>query len=243
MKYIFLCSLLFFSSYTFAKASFDLILEAGSVWQHRNDTQIPSIGGTRLALDELDDGPFAHYRVEGIMRLNKNHAVRGLYAPLDIKVTGRPTRAIIFDGKTFNDTEDLTVNYRFNSYRLTYFYGFLGFGEDQINLGITLKIRDAETKFSQGATVESYSNVGFVPLFYFEYQKSLSSSWLFNFNVDAATASQGRAVDAALKLRRKFYDSSSFGFGFRTLEGGANNDKVYTFSWFNYAVLDITIGF
>ena len=56
--------------------------------------------------------------------------------------------------------------------------------------------------------------------------------------MDAAFASQGRAIDIALKFRHNFSPDYNIGFGARSLEGGADNDKVYTFSWFNYAVID-----
>ena len=67
----------------------------------------------------------------------------------------------------------------------------------------------------------------------------MGSSWLFHFNMDAAAAPQGRAFDLAFKARKELSKNYQLGVGVRTLEGGADNDKVYTFSWFNYAVLDL----
>ncbi len=63
---------------------------------------------------------------------------------------------------------------------------------NQLNLGFTGKVRDAETTFSQLGVSSSYDNVGFVPLLYFEYQKSLGTNWNFNLTMDAAAAPQGR---------------------------------------------------
>jgi hypothetical protein len=31
--------------------------------------------------------------------------------------------------------------------------------------------------------------------------------------------------------------------GYRTVEGGADNDKVYSFAWFHYVVVGLAIGF
>ncbi len=223
-----------------ANASEDLsvFVEGGAAWQNRNDTQIPPASGTRLQIDQFDKGPFLHYRLEGYYRLNENHALRAVYAPYQVEVTGRADRNVQFNGQNFPNTADLTVNYKFNSYRLSYLYGFWGFGKDQLNLGFTAKVRDAETTFSQPGISSSYDNVGFVPLFYFEYQKAMGQKWSLNLTIDAAVAAQGRAIDAALKARRQFGRSSSLGLGWRGLEGGADNEKVFAFSWFNYAVLE-----
>ena len=49
----------------------------------------------------------------------------------------------------------------FNSYRFSYIYALRGFGKDQINVGFTAKVRDAETRFSQPGIVSSYDNIGF----------------------------------------------------------------------------------
>jgi hypothetical protein len=241
----FLHILLYLLAPSFAQAdsNFDFFIETGAVWQNRNDTEIPPGTGTRLSIDEFNKGPFFHYRLEGYYRINKQHALRLVYAPLEIEVSGRANDTVVFDGSSFPNTADLNVKYKFNSYRLTYIYGFSGFGDDQLNLGITAKVRDASTTLSQSSISESYSNVGFVPLLYFEYQKSLYPNWSLNFNLDAAAASQGRAVDAALKLRHQIKDNLVVGVGMRTLEGGAENNKVFTFSWFNYAVLDVKVVF
>lgn len=226
-----------------ANSTIDLMLEGGAAWQHRNDIEIPPGIGTRYEIDQADQGPFPHYRIEAYLRLNKKHALRAVYAPFNIETKEVTGKTIVFDGQTYNGTDELIVNYKFNSYRLSYLYGFKGFGADQINFGFTGKIRDANTEFRQGNTKSNYDNIGFVPLLYFEYQKSFSSNWHFNLVIDAAAAPQGRAVDAAFKFRRLIGAASAIGFGLRTLEGGADNDKVFAFSWFNYTVLDIVIGF
>ncbi len=215
------------------------MLESGAVWQHRNDVRIPSDTGTRVDFDNFDRGPFFHYRAELLWKINERHNLRAVYAPLEIDVNGPITSNVIFDDTTFTPSEGLEIDYKFNSYRLTYFYSFWEGEESQFNLGLTGKIRDAKIRFSQSGRSASYEDVGFVPLVYVEYQTPITSSWLFNVNVDAAAASQGRAIDLALKFRKRLNDRYKLGIGARTLEGGADNDNVFTFSWLNYAVIDL----
>jgi hypothetical protein len=228
---------------TQGNSRFSLMLESGAVWQHRNDAEIPPGTGTLLAFDEFSKGPFFHYRLEPVVRLTGSHFLRGVYAPFAVKVQGKPYRDIVFNGETFSQSEELEVSYKFNSYRLTYYYAFWGDGDSQLNGGITVKVRDAEIRYSQGAKVATNDNVGFVPLLYFEWLKPLSSTWAFHLQTDFAGASQGRAVDIALKARWDLSKATQLGFGYRTLEGGADNEKVKTFSWFNYAVADLVYNF
>ena len=194
-------------------------LETGGIWQNRNDVQIPSETGTLVEIDQINARPFLYYRLESYYRMNKRHALRLVYAPFDVEVTGRADKEVLFNGQKFSKTEDLTVGYRFNSYRLTYLYGLWGFRRHQINLGLTAKIRDAKIVFSQSNISRSYDNIGFVPLLYFEYQKALGINWNLNLTFDAAAASQGRAIDVALKLRRLIGKGSEFGFRY-TQSGG-----------------------
>ncbi|MCB9026536.1 MAG: hypothetical protein H6625_09485 [Bdellovibrionaceae bacterium] len=243
LHYFYFLTWLLAPSFVYAENKFEVFIEIGSVWQNRNDIQIPPDTGTRFDIDQIDEGPFFHYRIESHYRFNKNHALRFVYAPFFVEVTGRADRDVFFKDQNFSNSEDLTINYQFNSYRLGYIYGFRGFDRDQINLGITTKIRDAKTTFSQSGRSSSYDNVGFVPLLYFEYQKALNSNWNLNFTVDGAAASQGRAIDAALKARYLIVEGLSLGIGLRSLEGGAENKKVFTFSWFNYALLDLKASF
>jgi hypothetical protein len=224
---------------------FDLFIEVGGLWQHRNDVQVPAATGTRIGFDHFNQGPFLHYRLEGYLRISPKTALRWVYAPAEFEVSGRADEVIVFNGESYSDTEDVTVNYKFNSYRFSYIHSFWGFGDDQLNLGFTAKIRDAQVTFSQPGVSSSYGNnmLGFAPLVYFEYQKPLGENWKFNLTMDAAAAPQGRAIDAAFKFRRSIRKGSSLGLGIRSFEGGAENDKVYSFAWFNYVVLELKIGF
>lgn len=219
-------------------SDFKLLFETGAVWQHRNDVKIPPGTGNLVEFDEFNQGPFFHYRAEAYYNMNKKHIIRAVYAPFEVKVTGRLPNDVNFNGKSYDTSSDLTVRYKFNSYRLSYIYQLHNYGDTQINIGATLKVRDAKITFQQLSTISTYDNIGFVPLLYGSILHDITDNWYLFSDVDFAVAPQGRAIDLNIKLRRHITKASSFGIGLRSLEGGADNNKVYTFSWFNYLLLD-----
>ncbi len=218
---------------------FSLMLESGAVWQHRNDARIHPDRGSYVEFDEYDHGPFFHYRFEAYYQIADRHLLRAVVAPFSTSVTGTPAENVNFNDVVFTGGEALTVDYQFNSYRLGYAYRILELNDGYLELGATAKWRDAKIKFIQGARSRAYTNGGLVPLLYLAFEKQIFSDISFNFTVDASAASQGRAIDAAIKFRKPLREDLKLGLGVRSLEGGADNDKVFTFSWFNYALLDL----
>ncbi len=214
-------------------------IEGGPVWQTRNDQAIPGVGGTRFSLSDIDTGPFANYRIYLGHRWDR-HEVRALYAPLSIGLNTSLTSPVSFMGSTFAAGTPTEAFYKFNSYRLTYTYLYDPVGAWNFGLGFTAKIRDAEVRLTQGALVQSKKNVGFVPLLHFRASRSLNTDWGFRFDLDGLAAPQGRAFDAAFFIERKIPDSRFTAFGgYRTVEGGADNDEVYNFAWLHFLSLGI----
>ncbi|MCB0391377.1 MAG: hypothetical protein KDD58_08800 [Bdellovibrionales bacterium] len=221
----------------------ELMTEVGGAWQHRNDVKIKPESGTYFEFNELDKGPFPHYRIELFQAFGKKSFIRLVYAPFTVKITGKPKFAINFNDKIFIPNRDLTINYSFNSYRATYIYRLWDNSKNYFEVGFTGKVRQADIQFTQDNTTSMYDNIGFVPLFYMGTQFMLASKLFFYSNFDFAVASQGQAFDLALKLRYTLFDPFNMGLGIRSLEGGADNEKVFTWSWFNYAVLDFSLQF
>lgn len=221
----------------------EVIVEGGLIWQHRNDVKITPQAGTYLEFNEFDEGPFPHTRLEVKHPISKKSTVRLIYAPFSISVTGGSTESVVFNGETFSANTPLTIDYTFNSYRASYLYRLWDKSGSFFDIGITGKIRQADIQFTQGATSNKYENVGFVPLFHIATQLNIASHLDFYSDFDFAAAPQGQAFDLALKLRYKFSDGFKAGLGLRSLEGGADNDKVFTWSWFNYGVIDFVINF
>jgi hypothetical protein len=215
-------------------------LEAGVVFAGRNDVRIPGSGGTAISLsDELDTAPAPVFRLRVGYRFRERHLVTALYAPLQVNATGEIDRDVAFAGGTYPASSPLLAVYRFNSYRLTYRYSFIRRAGLEIAAGLTAKIRDAEVSL-YGADARSKTNVGFVPLV------NVHVAWRpgdgrfgLLLDADALAAPQGRAEDVLLALTWALREGLELRAGYRTLEGGADNDEVYNFAWLHYAVVGV----
>jgi hypothetical protein len=223
---------------------FRVEIEGGPVWQTRNDAAIPGDTGTRFPLDEVTGaGPFPYGRITLDYMIAPRHSVRALVAPLEIKKSGRLDRDVSFDGRDFAAGALTRGTFKFNSYRLGYRY-LLACGPTwALHVGATAKIRDAKIELEQGAVRGRKTDLGFVPLLHIDFEKRLSQRWRFSADLDGAAAPQGRAFDLALKLYYDLDDRTSVGFGYRTIEGGADNDTAYTFTWLHQALLSLEYRF
>jgi hypothetical protein len=219
-------------------------IEAGAVFSARNDLRIPGDTGTKLSLtDDLSTDPAPVFRVRAGLRFAKRHELSALYAPLKLTASGSVDREILFDGGTYPAGSPILAVYRFDSYRLTYRYSLVHRRGLQVAIGLTGKIRRAETAL-YGAVAQRKTNTGFVPL------ASLQVKWQPQGNrfgllmdVDALAAPQGRAEDVLLAATYQVNDNVGLRLGYRTLEGGADNDEVYTFAWLHYVVAGVDLTF
>ena len=110
-------------------------------------------------------------------------------------------------------------------------------------MGFTAKIRDAKISV-RGNGIESVKkNVGFVPIIHFRLLWNFSNSFAFLLDGDALAAPQGRAEDVLAALTMQVSDRIDLKLGYRILEGGADNDKVYTFALIHYASFGALIHF
>jgi hypothetical protein len=225
----------------FAQSTSGISLEGGAVWQSRNTARIPNTSeGSRFSLRDLQgNGPEGYLRLDGTWQLGERHQLRALYAPFSITRTGTPDTALQFDGVTFAAGTPTEAHYRFDSYRLSYRYRFHEGADWTWWGGATVKVRDANIRLRQSATVSGYSNTGVVPLLSLVGYRRLNERWTLVLDADGLWAPQGRAFDVAVKARYAVNDRLAVGLGYRTLEGGADNDKVYTFAWQHYALAEL----
>jgi hypothetical protein len=109
--------------------------------------------------------------------------------------------------------------------------------------GGTLNIRDAEIRLRQGTLTRVEKNTGFVPLLALEGQWRFAPGWYGLLDFEGLAAPQGRAIDAALKIGYDVTPNIAVAGGYRILDGGADNDELYTFARFDSAVLGLTWRF
>jgi len=220
-------------------STFVMELEAGPVWQSRNDVQIPNDAtGTRFSLVDLaGTGPWLAGRLYLTWNINRRHGLRALLAPLSYSETGSFVEPVNFAGATYEPEAPVEGTYKFNSWRISYRYRFMDRERTKLTIGLTAKIRDAKIELQQGGTTSKDADVGFVPLLHLAADRQLGRRWRLLFDFDGLAGGPGRAFDAALKLGYDFSDRAAVTAGYRTLEGGADVESVYNFAWFHYAIV------
>ncbi len=245
MKKIFLLTTavtLFFTTLVFSQ--FNLDLETGAYFSGYNDVRIPGDKGTLFSLSEdLESDPGFYYRIRLFYNINKRHHIGALYAPLSIQSSGKINKDIDFNGGTFPADTPLEGTFQFNSYRLIYRYDFLLREKIEMGIGFTAKIRDAKISLSGAGVKEEKTNIGFVPIIHFRILWKWNQSLALLLDGDALVAPQGRAEDVLIALKVKASKNIDIKAGYRILEGGADNDEVYTFSLINYAAIGAIIKF
>ena len=227
-----------------ARHPFAVELEGGAAWSMRNDVAVPGDTGTRFALDELTgSGPDPVGRLYASWMPSARHELRALVAPLRVSGEGQLDQPVDFAGQTFAAGVPTDATYRFDSYRLTWRYLVHDGARWDWRLGLTAKLRDAEIELAQGGLVARKTDTGFVPLLHVAVDWQATPDWRLALDVDGAAAPQGRAIDASLKGWWTLREGLELGLGYRALEGGADNDEVYTFAWFQQAVLSLRLAF
>ncbi len=225
-----------------ARAEVETEFEAAIVAATRNDVRIPGKGGTSLSLvDDLSTAAAPAFRLRAGVRFADRHLVTALYAPLRLSARGDLDRDVAFAGSTFPAGSPVYALYRFDSYRLTYRYSFIRDDTFELAAGFTGKIRDAEIAL-YGPGSARKTNTGFVPLLnlHIEWRPN-AGRWGVMFDADALAAPQGRAEDVLVALTWAARDGVDLYAGYRTLEGGADNDEVYSFAWLHYGALGLRV--
>ena len=224
---------------------YEIELEAGPVWQSRNDVQIPNDPtGTRFSLADLvGKGPWPAGRLYLTWNINQRHGIRVLLAPLSVTETGSLFGPVSFAGEAFQSTTPVEATYRFNSWRVSYRYRFLQRQDLDLWVGFTGKLRDAKVALRQGATYSEDTDLGFVPLLHLAADWQLTKSGHLLFDFDGLAGGPGRAFDSSLKFGYDLGDRWRITMGYRTLEGGADVESVYNFAWLHYGLASISLRF
>jgi len=222
------------------QASFDL--ETGAVGTGYNNVRIPGDQGTLFSLkDDLNSKTDFFFRIRLNYTIKSRHTLSLLYAPLETVSNGNVPFDIFFEGVTFPANTDLKGTYKFNSYRLTYRYEIVLKPKFDFGLGLTAKIRDAKISLASAGLESEKANVGFVPLINFRMSWRPYEKFGILLEGDALAAPQGRAEDVLIAATYRLSDRFGLKAGYRILEGGADNDVVYNFALFNYALVGLFI--
>lgn len=219
-----------------------LEVEGGLLWQPRNDFRIPnSPEATEVDLSSLaGTGPYGAARLFLNWDLAPTHRIQFTLAPLQISETVELAGETSFAGTMFDPGEADAV-YRFNSWRVGYSNLFHQGEHWSWRVGFTAKIRDAKISLSQDGIYAEKTDLGFVPLLYFRGEYSPCPRIRAALDFNGLAGGPGRAFDVSLKLVRDLTDRVSVSAGYRTIEGGADVESVYSFAWLNYAVLGMEI--
>ena len=214
----------------------DLQVESGGLWFSRNDVRIPGNTGTEFdMLDLTGKGPDPYIRLYTTYDFNSRHALRLTLAPLEVRGTGMLTEDVAFMGEEFKSTIPTKGTYKFNTYRLTYRWTFHDSERWCLGVGIAGLVRDAEIKLEQGDKIKSKDDLGFVPLLHLYCVRRVYERLSIVVDMEGAWSPMGRAFDVSFRTQYDFDSGWYLAAGYRTLEGGADNDEVYTFAWLHYA--------
>lgn len=219
-------------------------LEGGYVTPASIDVAIPGDSGTRFSMtDDLSADSPATARIRFGRVFARNHWVGVLLAPLTVEAEGAMDRTVSFNGVDFPAGTPVEAKYRFDSYRVSYRYLFRSADRWQFRVGGSLKVRDAAISMEGGSQRTEKDNTGLVPLLSFQARWSPAASWSLLLDGEGLASPQGRAEDVLLAVQREFGQRVSLYAGYRLLEGGADNDEVYTFALFHSVVAGAVFRF
>jgi hypothetical protein len=220
-----------------------LEIEAGPVLATRNDVQIPPDAGTRFSLlDTTGRGAWPFARIAGTLVFGERHAVKIVAAPVRQRGTATLDFPVFFVDRQFAAGVPTEGSYQFDTYRMGYRYSFRR-ENWRLQVGGAVLVRDASIELRQGPIAARDTDLGLVPLASFAAERRLGDRTSVLFDVDGLGAPQGRAIDALLKFNVRMGDNWWLGAGYRTIEGGADVESVFTFAWIHFGVVSAAYRF
>lgn len=218
-----------------------IISEYGPVYTLRNVARIPGDGGSYIDIRNLigKDSASNASRVQIEVPVRKG-TFRLYYAPLSIHGQGTLGDTSTFKDVSFSPGVATDALYEFRSYRFTYRKPWRNTGGWNLELGGTLKVRDATISLRQATVSAAEANIGWVPLVHVSGNKRLSPHAMMSFDLDALGGGPGRAVDIGIRATYRLGNDYTAGVGVRTIEGGADVPRVFNFAWFATPVLTFT---
>ena len=218
--------------------------ENGAAISGYNDVAIPGDTGTRFSMtDDLTSDTEYFWRVRADVRFAPKHVLSGLIAPLTVNSSGTFDAPVDFAGSTFAPGVPTDGTWTFNSYRVTYRYEPWRKDTWMFGFGVSVKVRDAVIRLESNGQAAEKTDLGVVPLINFKFERRLGARATFLLEGDALAAPQGRAEDIFAGLVIDAGKQWSIKAGYRFLEGGADNDEVYTFALVHYVAAGVVVRF
>jgi hypothetical protein len=219
-------------------------VENGVAFSGYNDVGVPGDTGTRFSMtDDLESETEYFWRVRADFRVASKHVLSALVAPLTIHSSGTFNAPVEFAGATFAPGVTTDGTWTFNSYRATYRYEPIRRDTWMFGFGVSVKVRDAVIRLESPTTAAEKTNLGVVPLINFKFERRLGGRASFLLEGDALAAPQGRAEDVFAGVVVDAGRRWGIKAGYRFLEGGADNDEVYTFAAVHYAAAGVVFRF
>lgn len=216
-------------------ANWSVDIESGIAFSGYNDVRIPGNTGTKISLSQdLKAKSTEFIRLCFTKTISDRQKLSLLIAPFRFESSGTLDRDVNFNGTRFGTGVPINSRYRFDSYRVTYQYFWYKKERLTAAIGFTGKVRDAAIRLDNGAVSSEKTNTGFVPLINFAFDWRMRSDFGLILEGDALAAPQGRAEDILLAIYSKPVKQLRLRVGYRILEGGADNDEVYTFALVHY---------
>ena len=215
-------------------------VEAGGLWQSRNDIGVPGDSGTRFSMAQLmGRGPSSYARVGLGYRINPIHEVRLLWAPLSMSGSGELDQTTQFAGQSFAAGVPTSARYRLDSYQLTW-RAKVHEGEVwRWHAGLSGRYLDGGAELEQAGVVARFSEDGFLPMLHLDGGAQLFPGWRAELNADAGALDQRRMFDISAQVKTALDDDWELGFGYRGTEAWFENDEAFNFPWFHAALISL----
>lgn len=222
-----------------------LELEAGAAFASRNDVRIPGNTGTLFDMNALQGEPTSPvFRATIDWQAWERHGFRFSYQYLRTEGTGTLPGPTLFRNAVFAPGVPTQGTYQFDTWRATYRYTLHQGEQTRLYVGATVLVRDAEIGLTQaGVPAQRRSDLGVVPLLHLAAEWRPMPGLRLIAEVDGLAAPQGYAIDAALRGAVALGPNWEATLSYRLLDGGADNNSVYTFATFHSVTAGIAYRF
>lgn len=167
---------------------------------------------------------------------NTQHTFVFLYQPLQIRSVGSVLGSdLVVEDVTFNQGVPLSVLFGFDFYRISYLFDFVGDTENELAIGLSLQIRNANIEFSSlnGNTSLVNTDIGPVPALKFRAKYRFPIGLFIGTEIDGVIAPVpgpddgmgpyfGSILDASIRAGYRLPMGTDLFFNVRYLGGGAN---------------------